>query len=389
MRSRRRAPLWVALAVLGTRGVKLSGSMMLGRDKGPLVDMTAEEVAALPVPVLVSLTKGVWHSLTPAQVSRLPSRTLHVIPVQAVTLDTLTSYPPRTFQHSPRPTEEMIANQPSIEDQQQILSRLDSDASISPEAFLQERAGQARYSHAGPARGYWSDWTNWYCDKYYWWQWCGEVAFVRTKALAESIKKMSARLKKAETQYLPSSLRLESLDAQIDGFRLNESLMLIDPTGEHDGLTPRAASLYKAVQVEQPAVESAFKEKYPELHELEDAIKVQVDASKDMMGEQFTKSSEEVNGNIDRLAKHLLEQTEETDKNLHKTTLFVTRPETDSISLRSKAVDENDEWGLHVYHEILNDATVDKLSKAAMRVLRKAARGSSRSLGRVQKDNDR
>ncbi|KAF4685794.1 hypothetical protein FOZ63_007320 [Perkinsus olseni] len=122
---------------------------------------------------------------------------------------------------------------------------------------------------------------------------------------------MSARLKKAETQ-------LESLDAQIDGFRLNESLRLIDPTGEHDGLTPRAASLYKAVQVEQPAVESAFKEKYPELHELEDTIKAQVDASKDMMGDQFTKSSEEANGNIERLAKHLLEQTEETDKNLQK-----------------------------------------------------------------------
>ncbi|KAF4754614.1 hypothetical protein FOZ63_019042, partial [Perkinsus olseni] len=125
----------------------------------------------------------------------------------------------------------MIANQPSINDQQRILSSLNSDDSISPEALLQEGAGRARYMHGGPARGYWSDWTNWYCDKYYWWQWCGEVAFVRTKALAESIKKMSARVKKAATQ-------LESLDAQIDGFRLNESLRLIDPTGEHDGLTP-------------------------------------------------------------------------------------------------------------------------------------------------------
>lgn len=219
MRRRRRAPLWVALAalVVVTRCVTPGLSSPSPR-LSIVANMSAEEIASLPVSSLASLTKGLWHTLTPLQVSRLPLRTLGEIPVQAVTLETLASYPPRTFKHSLPPPSQMEANQPSISDQQRILSQFDSDASITPESLLHEGAA-AHAMLLQPMRGYWSDWTyvevaaslrcdfvclsyfrTWYCDKYFWWQWCGTVAFKRTEALRDKIKKMAARVKQAETE---------------------------------------------------------------------------------------------------------------------------------------------------------------------------------------------
>ncbi|EER11851.1 coiled coil protein, putative [Perkinsus marinus ATCC 50983] len=204
----------------------------------------------------------------------------------------------------------MEANQPSISDQQRILSQFDSDASITPESLLHEGAA-AHAMLLQPMRGYWSDWTTWYCDKYFWWQWCGTVAFKRTEALRDKIKKMAARVKQAETES-------QQITNQMDQFRLNDSMVLVDPEQKHDGLTSRASSLLKAVLVEQPAVGKAFEGLYPKMRDLEDEIKSEVDMNKQSMADKFTETSQVVANNLKQQAKHVLGQTVKMDKNLHK-----------------------------------------------------------------------
>ncbi|KAF4669510.1 hypothetical protein FOL47_002468 [Perkinsus chesapeaki] len=313
-------------------------------NRSPLVNMTAEQISQLSPSKLVALSKGVWHSLTPAQLSKLSSKALHLVPVQAVTMEALTSYPPNTFKHNPAPTKKMLQDQPTLSEQKMILSQIDSDASISPESLLNEKNMLAWHLQPPRVKGYWGDWTNWYCDMFFWWDWCGTIAFMRTRALTFNIMVMKAQVKAGEAA-------TEVLRERVKKLTLKHSLDLIDPDQEHNGLTPQAIALYEAVQAEKPTVETAFSEKYPKMHALEEDIKKEIVDSKEVMEKQFAQASTVLSRDVAILAKHMLKQTAKVDGQMKR--------------------------------------TLGKVSKGAMRQQRQILRRCKGSLKKVERDGDR